>query len=61
MELTDKCSKCGESLQRLMLLALLEDFGAKACPGALDCSAGGEHDFGQPTSVPSAESVAEKE
>ena len=40
-----KCIKCGQTLYRLMLLALLEDAGAKVYPSAIQCSEGGEHDF----------------
>lgn len=45
MMLDAKCSKCGESLRRLLLLAMLEDAGAHCSPSATKCSAGGEHDF----------------
>ena len=37
------CKKCGQTLKRLMLLALLCDAGAKCAPHPLDC----EHDFSE--------------
>ena len=40
-----KCHKCKQTLRRLMILALLEDAGAKCSPAANDCPNGGEHDF----------------
>ena len=40
-----RCEKCGESLTRLMLLAMIEDAGATVVPNATECSAGGQHDF----------------
>jgi hypothetical protein len=40
-----KCKKCGETLLRLMFLALAEDAGAGVYPSATECFAGGEHDF----------------
>ena len=41
-----KCQKCGESLERLLCLALLVDLGCVCSPGAPSCTAdGGEHDF----------------
>jgi|GEM_PF-6195281 len=42
---TKCCNKCGKSLKRLMLLAMLQDAGATVIPSANNCSAGGEHDF----------------
>lgn len=45
-----KCQKCHETLNRLLLLALLEDAGARCSPGALQCLAGGEHNFSEDTS-----------
>lgn len=41
----NKCSKCGESLYRLMLLALIQDAGANVYPSATKCANGGEHDL----------------
>jgi len=43
--LDSKCNKCGQSLRRLMLLAMMQDAGAIVVPSADSCSAGGEHDF----------------
>ena len=40
-----KCHKCKQTLHRLMILAALEDAGAKCSPSANDCPEGGEHDF----------------
>jgi len=46
-----KCRHCGQTLQRMMLLAMLQDAGAKAgleadlCPERQD---GGQHDFAEP-------------
>lgn len=45
MKLNDKCSKCGQTLRRLMLLAMIQDAGAECHPRADECSAGGDHDF----------------
>ena len=42
-----KCAKCGISLQRLMLMAIMVDAGTKVVPSPLDCSEGGEHDFSE--------------
>lgn len=39
--LDDRCKKCGDSLKRLMLLAMLQDAGAQCSPGPLEC----EHEF----------------
>lgn len=39
------CGRCGQSLRRLMLLALLSDFGAKTSRKADRCDDGDEHDF----------------
>ncbi len=39
------CKKCGEPVRRLMILALLEDFGAYVSPSANRCRSGGKHDF----------------
>ena len=41
----DCCKNCGRSLKWLMLLAMLEDAGAKCYPNALYCSPGNEHVF----------------
>lgn len=44
----DRCRHCGQTLRRMMLLAMLQDAGAKAgldadlCPERTD---GGQHDF----------------
>lgn len=46
--LDDHCRHCGQTLRRMMLLAMLQDAGAKAgldadiCPERKD---GGQHDF----------------
>ena len=40
-----KCYKCKQTLHRLMILAALEDAGAKCSPSANDCPEGGEHEF----------------
>ena len=40
-----KCNNCGQSLKRLMLLALLEDAGAKVYPSSTHCRRGVEHNF----------------
>lgn len=41
-----RCNKCGQDLNRLMILALLQEFGARCSSGADKCTAdGGEHDF----------------
>ena len=42
------CSKCGASLTRAMLLALLQDAGAQVNPRPDECPKGGEHDFIEP-------------
>ena len=39
-----KCSKCGVTLRRQMLLAMLIDAGAKTRDPCL-CPEGGDHDF----------------
>ena len=41
MKLDQRCKKCGETLRRLMLLAMMMDAGASVSPSPLDC----EHDF----------------
>ena len=38
----DKCTKCGESLRRAMLIAMLSDAGTQV---HIDCPNGGEHEF----------------
>lgn len=43
-----KCKNCKQPVERLMILALLEDAGAKCYPNALYCSEGNEHDFSEP-------------
>lgn len=44
--LNERCTKCGQTLRRLMLVAMLQDAGARCSPGALECSAdGGEHEW----------------
>lgn len=40
-----KCKKCGETLLRLMILALAQDAGARVYPSATECLAGEEHEF----------------
>ena len=45
ISLSSCCKNCGQSLKRLMLLALIEDAGAKCYPNALYCSPGHEHNF----------------
>lgn len=39
--MNERCKKCGETLERLMLLAMIEDAGARVYPSASAC----EHDF----------------
>ena len=39
------CVKCKQPLRRLVLLAMLDDAGAKCYPNALQCSEGVEHEF----------------
>lgn len=41
LSLEDRCKKCGESLRRLMLLAMIQDAGARVYPSALEC----DHEF----------------
>jgi hypothetical protein len=41
MDLEAKCAKCGLSLRRLMLLAMLVDLGSKVSPSPDEC----EHEF----------------
>jgi len=43
--LDSKCNKCGQSLMKLMLMAMMQDAGATVSPSADSCFAGGEHDF----------------
>ena len=41
-----RCSKCGISFKRLLLLAMLQDAGAHCHPGSdAPCPKGGEHEF----------------
>lgn len=40
-----KCSRCGMTDGRAIVLALLQDAGAKCCPDALTCDGKHEHDF----------------
>ena len=54
--LNEKCVKCGVTLRRLMLIAMLQDAGAQCSPGPLKCSAdGGEHEW---TKTPAAAEAA---
>lgn len=39
------CKNCHMSLHRAMLLAMLEDAGAKVYPNALHCTEDKEHNF----------------
>lgn len=43
--LDEPCVKCGESIRRLMILAMMVDCGARCYPHPLHCAGGGEHDF----------------
>lgn len=43
----DKCSKCGVTLRRQVLLAMMTDAGAKTLDPCL-CPEGGDHDFVSP-------------
>jgi len=43
--LSMRCKHCGESVRRLMLLAMAEDAGAECYPSALQCEPGKDHDF----------------
>lgn len=43
--LDQECSRCGLSLRRAFLLAMLTDAGAKTYPDAVRCDAEHEHDF----------------
>lgn len=40
-----KCKKCGQSLKKLMLLAMLEDLGCTVAPSTTKCIDGGEHEI----------------
>lgn len=56
------CSKCGQSLYRLALLAMAVDAGAKCSPSPLVCvKDGGEHDFARAAPGLRAEMAAEIE
>jgi len=41
----DVCIHCGMTFRRAILLAMLEDAGAKVYPNSLQCADGQEHDF----------------
>jgi|OpeIllAssembly_1097287.scaffolds.fasta_scaffold00035_25 hypothetical protein len=43
--LDQECSKCGETLKRAFLLAMLLDAGARSNLDPLRCPRGGEHDW----------------
>ena len=43
--LQERCRKCGGTLRRALLLAMLQDAGAKCHPGAMKCPHGGEHEW----------------
>jgi len=44
-----KCVKCGQTAEELILLAMMEDAGARSSPRPTVCPAdGGEHDFSDP-------------
>ena len=43
--LENECSKCGTTLKRALLTAVMQDVGVKCYPGALACPGGGEHDW----------------
>ena len=47
--LEERCRRCGETLRRLMLLAMLKDAGAFVSGGIERCHDGDEHDFFSPT------------
>ena len=50
-----RCSKCGQTLKKLMLIALLQDAGARCSPGALQCPTdGGDHEWGDETKAAEA-------
>ena len=49
-----RCKHCGEPLDRLMLLALLQDLGAKVYPSATHCTKKRKHDFSVPDSLSAA-------
>lgn len=46
------CTRCGMSLKRAMLLALLEDAGAKCYPNSSHCDGEHEHDFADEVKIP---------
>lgn len=43
-----RCNKCGESVRRLMLLAMMMDAGAHVHPSPLAC----DHDFAEKGTAP---------
>lgn len=43
-----KCRNCGSEMRRLMLLALLQDAGARVYPSVEYCAEGQHHDFSEP-------------
>lgn len=50
IRLNDKCVKCGVTLRRQMLLAMMIDAGART-NDPCECPSGGDHDF-QSTKAP---------
>ena len=46
--LDERCRMCGETLKRLMLLAMLKDAGATVSGPVEWCRGGKEHDFFSP-------------
>lgn len=45
--LSAKCRHCGESVKRLMLLAMLQDAGCSVYPSATHCTEDTQHDFSE--------------
>jgi hypothetical protein len=43
--MNQKCKHCGQSLKRLILLAMLQDAGCAVFPSATHCWDGQEHEF----------------
>lgn len=43
--MNQKCKYCGQTVKRLMLLAVLEDAGCRVYPSATHCSENQEHEF----------------
>lgn len=43
--MNQECKHCGQQLQRLILLALLQDVGCSVFPSATHCSEAQEHEF----------------